>query len=144
MAELAVVEVASNILSLIDIGYRVINSAARIYESASGASVESDDFELIETNFKDIRQKIEGSAHFTEDAKLLEICQLCKDIANDLIQEYDKLKVPYDGQAKGNRRLRCLWKATKGAWGRDYTESQKKRLESLKNELHLHLTVNLR
>lgn len=144
MSGLELVGLATNIVQFIEFGHKIIDNAVRIYESASGATVESDDFELSEDRFNDVRKKIESSFKKLENEKLLEICDLCKSIGEDLSKEYGKLKEPRDGKHNVRRKLRCLWKATKGAWGSDYITAQKERLEKLKNDLNLHVVVNMR
>ena len=144
MSGLEVIGLASNIIQFVEFGHRIIDNAERIYQSASGTTIESDDFELSEDRFNDVRRKIECSFDKIGDEKLLEICESCRNIGEDLSKEYEKLKEPRDGKQTVRRKLRCLWKATKGAWGNDYIEAQKGQLEKLRNDLNLHILVNLR
>ena len=144
MSGLEIIGLTANIIQFVEFGHRIINNAARIYQSPSGTSVESDDFELSEDIFDDARKKIESSSNKIGDEMLLKLCESCKIMGDDLSREYVKLKEPYDGKQDVRRKLRCLWKATKGAWGSDYIEAQKGRLEKLKNDLNFHVLVNLR
>lgn len=144
MSGLELVGLTTNIIQFIEFGHKIIVNAAQIRRSASGTTFESDDFELSEDRFNDVRKKIESSFKKVGDEKLLEICDLCKSIGEDLCKEYGKLKEPRDGKQNVHCKLRCLWKATKGAWGDDYIKAQKGRLEKLKNDLNLHVVVNLR
>lgn len=145
MAELELIGLIGNICQFIDFGQKLISSAIHIYQSSSGASIESSETELIENDFQNLRDKLRESlkSSGTNDDQLQNICQKCDKIAVDILKELEKLKVK-DGNNKFSRKVRCFWKATKEAWGSDYIEAQKKRLNELKVELHLHVTVDLR
>ena len=145
MAELELIGLIGNICQFIDFGQKLISSAIQIYQSSSGASVESSETELIENDFSNLRNILKESLpnSAANDKELQNICQKCDNIAVDLLRELEKLKVK-DGKNKFSRKVRCFWKATKEAWGSDYIEAQKKRLNELKDELHLHVTVDLR
>lgn len=145
MAELELVGLIGNICQFLDFGQKLISSAIQIYQSSSGTSVESSETELVENDFSNLRDKLRESLQRsgTSDDQLQNICQKCDNIAVDLLKELEKLKVK-DGNNRFSRKVRCFWKATKEAWGSDYIEAQKKRLNELKVELHLHVTVDLR
>ena len=144
MAELALLGVVGNICQIIDFGQKLIFSAAELYQSASGVSQESVEIELIERNFKYVRSQLKESSGYLDDQPLMKICKACDDVAEDLLKEVSKLRVPREGRKDITRKIDCLWKAAQGAWGKDYIEKHQKKLNALKTELHLQLTADLR
>lgn len=75
---------AAGIIQFIDFAFKLIHTAARINESASGTTQESDDFDAAEKNLEDARAQISNPSDAVDDKKVLEICDECKVICDDL------------------------------------------------------------
>ena len=142
MAEL---ELAANISQFIVYGKILISNAIQIYQSASGVAQENAEIELAAENFAKSREKLKNHTNDSSDETLLELCRLSNDIAHDMLEELNKIKVPGKNDRSGNRqKLLCLWAATKGAWRKDYIQAQKKRLEYLEKEIISYVTIDHR
>lgn len=142
MAEL---ELAANISQFVIYGKILITSAIQIYQSASGVAQENAEIELAAENFAKSREKLKSSVNDSCDGTLLKLCQLSNDVAHDLLEELNKLKVPGKDDRSGNRqKLLCFWAAAKGAWKKDYIQAQKKRLEYLEKEIITYVTIDHR
>lgn len=142
MAEL---ELAANISQFVIYGKILISSAIQIYQSASGVAQENAEIELAAENFAKSREKLKKYVDDSCDETLLQLCRLSNDIAHDLLEELNKLKIPSKDDRSGSRqKLLCFWAATKGAWKKDYIQAQKKRLEYLEKEIIAYVTVDHR
>ena len=142
MAEL---ELAAIITQFVVHGKALISNAVQIYQSASGVAQENAEIELAAENFEKSREKLKNHADNSCDETLLKLCRLSNDIAHDMLEELNKLKVPGRNERSGNRqRLLCLWAATRGAWKKDYIQAQKKRLEYLEKEIVAYVTIDHR
>ena len=146
MAEVAALGLASNVCQFVEQGFKLIRFATHIYASGFDTTAENAECEAVEKDFRRNRDEIRQSLpNCPASESLTQLCRACDDVAQDLLKELDKLKVPNKGKHRNGRRFaRCLWTGVRGAWGHDYIVNQKRRLNDLRDQLQFHLIVDLR
>ena len=65
---------AASIIQLIDFAFKLVNTASRINDSASGTTQESDDFEVAANNLDEAKKQVDLQSGTLNDQKLVEIC----------------------------------------------------------------------
>jgi len=73
------------------------------------------------------------------DPALEKLCDCCNDVAKELLEALGKLKV--DGK-KG--KWSSVRKALRSVWSKEEIDGIQKRLESFRDEMNLHIVVDLR
>jgi hypothetical protein len=108
MDPLTAVGLAGNIITFIDLSTKVISRTKQLYESASGATSENDELESLTRNLKDLadrtRRKPSNTSrndHFslniTSETVLDNISQQCIQVADELLETLESVKVKGDG-----------------------------------------------
>jgi len=70
---------------------------------------------------------------------LQSLAEACSDIGNELLEKLEQLKV-----RGGKRKWKSLYKALKGVWNKSELDALLERLSRYREELELHLLVNIK
>jgi hypothetical protein len=141
MDPLTAVGLAGNIITFIDLSTKVVSRAKQLYESASGATSENDELESLTKNLKDLADKtrrkppnISRNEHFsqniTSETVLDNISQQCIQVADELLETLESVKVKGDG-----RTLKSAFQAVKTVWKQDSIDAVQRRLDRISKQL---------
>ena len=138
METLAVVSLAGNILQFLNFIGATISKTRQIHASTSGNLKEHDDLEGITTDLKDLASRLQKSTEQV-DPVLAQLCSSCSEVADELLKSLKYLGVK--GKLKRSESFR---KALKALWGKEKLRSLEERLAGFREELLLHVAVDLR
>ncbi|KAI9766575.1 MAG: hypothetical protein M1839_004873 [Geoglossum umbratile] len=139
MEILATIGLVGNIVQFVDFGSKLISKSVQLYKSNDGTLQENIDAETATNDLVLLNNKLKSSANTAGDAALEKLCISCNDVAVELLEALDKLKV------QGKReRWKSMRKAIRSVWDKAHIQQIEGRLAGFKEELNLHIIVNLR
>ncbi|KAI9785399.1 MAG: hypothetical protein M1816_000414, partial [Peltula sp. TS41687] len=139
MEVLTAIGLTANIIQFVDFGGKLISKTAEIYESSSGVLVENVDIETATNDLARLSAKLHDSVKPASDMGLRELCQSCDAIAKELLSALDRVKVHGKQQ-----KWKSFRKALRSIWSKEDIVSLEQRLARFRDELNLHVTVDLR
>lgn len=138
MEALAAVGLAGNILQFLNFTGDAISKSRQIHDSVNGTLKEHEDLETVTTDLKDLSVRLQASSG-PVDSVLEQLCTRCREIADELLKALESFCV------KGKyTRSQSLRKALKVLWGKEKLKVLEERLAIFRQELILHITVELR
>ncbi|KAH0552981.1 hypothetical protein GP486_006821 [Trichoglossum hirsutum] len=139
MEALAVVGLVRNIVQFVDFSAKLISKSTELYESSEGALQENIDTETATNHLILLNSNLKDAATSTGDRVLETLCQSCIAAAKELLAALDKIK------SKGeNGRRESMRKALLSVWNKKDIEKLERRLAKIKEELNLHIVVDIR
>ena len=138
MESLAAISLAGNVLQFLNFTGAAISKTRQIHASTSGTLKEHDDLEGITTDLKDLTSHLQTSTE-PVGSVLGQLCSSCSEVADELLKSLKYLGVK--GKLKRSESFR---KALKALWGKEKLRSLEERLAGFRQELILHVAVDLR
>lgn len=141
METLAIIGLVGNIVQFVDFSGKLISKSAELYRSSEGALAENSDIETAVNHLVLLTNKLKDAdaATTTGDSALQSLCKSCGTTADQLLAVLDKVKV------KGKQdKWKSIRKALRSVWSKEEIEELGRRLERFREELNLHVTVDLR
>ncbi|CZR43999.1 uncharacterized protein FPRO_13807 [Fusarium proliferatum ET1] len=134
---------AGNILTFIDIGFKLVNQTKGIYDSTSNSTAENDSLSIMATRFAttmvDLQSKIPSGNLSRDEKALKELVEECSSISDELRKLLAGLK------AKKPNSIRSSMKAVYRDWSKKKEKDDLlKRLESSRQHLDLLLSTMTR
>ncbi|KAF4499447.1 small s [Fusarium agapanthi] len=134
---------AGNILTFIDIGFRLVSQTKGIYDSKSNSTAQNDSLSVMTTRFTttmaDMQSKIPSGNLSNDEMALKELVTECSSISDELQNLLADLK------AKKPNSIRSSMKATLRDWSKKKEKDDlHKRLESSRQQLDLLLSTMTR
>jgi hypothetical protein len=139
METLAVIGLVGNIVQFVDFGSRLISKSIQLYQSGDGVLTENANTETAANHLIQLSNKLENAANTTSDKALHALCRSCGVVAVELLGALDKLKV----QGKKGK-WKSMRKALRSLWSKEKIQEIEKQLEGFREELNLHIVVDLR
>jgi hypothetical protein len=142
---ISAVSLTSAIVQFVDFSAKLISKSHEIYTSSSGVSQEN-------VNLQAIADRLGTLAiHFNDDLStgggikpasqcLSSLALSCKDVADELLQAIESLKV----HSGPNRKWRTFRKALKSMWEKGRIEDLERRLNDLRSQLTIELVAHIR
>lgn len=111
MEALTALSVASSVIQFVDFGSKLLSRSRKLYKSTQGVLTENVDIEVITVDLINLTQGLRrklpenrplsapspnNHEHFEDDEAIDTICRRCLEIAQELIERLDKLKVKVD------------------------------------------------
>ena len=140
---LTAIGLAGNIVQLVDFCTKVVSKANRIYRSADGSLAENFDAETVSRDLLYLTARIEAGSRPSlasdEEHALEDLCTGCNDVAQELLAVLGSLR-------SGNKlgRWKSFKQALKNVWSKDRIEVLQTRLAGFREELDLHVLIDLR
>ena len=132
------VALVGNLLQFVDMTTKVISKSTQLYRSTNGKLVENLDMEKVAHDLKVLTKKLHQSSN-PEDPILNELCLSCIAVSEQFSEALAELQI------KGKQsRSKTLRKALKTIWGADRIQSLNSRLQGFREQLILHLSVDIR
>ena len=139
METLAIIGLIGNIVQFVDFSGKLISKSIQLYQSSDGALTENIGTETATNHLIQLNNKLENGANVTGDKALHALCKSCGVVAVELLRTLDRLKV--EGE-------KTKWKSTRKAlrslWSKEKIQGIEKQLTSFREELNLHIVVDLK
>ena len=135
METLAAVSLAGNILQFLDFTYDTISKSRQI---RTFIFKEHADLEGLATDLKDLSGRLQASSG-PVDLALEQLCLKCREVSEELLEALESLRIE-----EKHTRVQSLRKALKVLWGQEKLRILEERLARFRQELNLHITVELR
>ena len=137
MDPLTAAGLAGNIITFVDYSTKVLSRARQLHESATGATEENDELEDLTRNLKElvdrtrrrpslVPRKSHSSLGITSEKVLDSLSQQCTQVADELLETLNSLKVKGDG-----RTGKSAIQAVKSVWKQDHISSLQRRLDRI-------------
>jgi len=139
MEALAAIGLVGNIVQFVDFGGRLIAESIELCHSNDGALAENVDIETATKHLVVLIKKLKDDAIIAGDGALQNLSNLCRNAAIDLLVALDKVKVKNRQQ-----RWSSIRKALRSVWSKEEIRELGQRLVKFKEELNLHVVVQLR
>jgi hypothetical protein len=136
---LAAVSIVCNVTQFVDFGSQLISKSVQLYQSSSGVLTENINTEAATMRLIQLNSKLEHAANTAGDKVLVALCKSCGAVAVELLGALDKLKVHGEKE-----KWKSMRKALRSLWSKDKIQDIEKRLASFREELNLHVAVDLR
>jgi hypothetical protein len=139
MEALAVIGLVANIIQFVDFSGKLIAKSTELYHSHDGALAENVDIETTTKHLTVLIQKLKDDAITVGDGTLQKLSLACQNVAIDLLVALDKVKVKNRQQ-----KWESIRKALRSVWSKEEIRELEQRLAKFKEELNLHVVVQLR
>jgi hypothetical protein len=156
MDPLTALSIAGNVVQFLDFTSKLVSKGYRIYTSAEGGLSENEQIQTLTEDMRNIavrlkkdlvldsqglvNQRTEMEAPSNEDLALKMLCQKCCSLANELLDQLEKLKVRGDK----HRKWRSFRQALKTVYNKGRLEEMRQQLESIRSQMDLHLLMSHR
>jgi hypothetical protein len=138
MEVIAVISLVGNIIQFIDFSSNLVSKTAQLYQSNKGALAENIDAETATNHLLLLNKKLKDSATAIGDGALQNLCKSCSTTAEELLATLDKVKL------KGKQHT---WESIRTALrimrSKEEINKLERQLERFRQELNLHVTVDL-
>ncbi|OCK72799.1 hypothetical protein K432DRAFT_430890, partial [Lepidopterella palustris CBS 459.81] len=140
METLAIIGLIGNIVQFIDFSGKLIAESTELYRSSEGALAENIDAETATNHLVLLSNKIKDAATTTTSGDALKtLCESCESTAEKLLAALNKVKV--NGKQD---RWKSIRKALRSVWSKEDIRELEGRLARFREELNLHVIVDLR
>jgi hypothetical protein len=137
METLAIIALVGNIVQFVDFTGKLILKSTELYQSGEGTFAENVDTETATNHLALLNNQLKDAAAITGDGTLASLCKSCGTAADELLATLDKVKVKQD-------KRKSIRKVLQSVWSNEKIEELERRLARFKEELNLHITVDLR
>jgi hypothetical protein len=137
------IALAGNIVQFVDLSSKIVLTALKIYKSPSGTTEDGFDANLVADNIFTLKSKIESNLAqplTSEDEQLLALGKRCVDTADEIVTLFRSKLV----HLKSPGFLIATKEALRLAWKKEDIEKLQSKLASFRQELALHILVDLR
>ena len=139
MEALGVVGLVGNIIQFVDFSGKLVSKSIQLYHSCDGAPVESIEIEEATKHLLRLNKTLKDNATTVGDGALWSLCLSCRETAIDLLEALDTVKV------KGRQqKWESIRKALRSVWSKEEVKRLEQRLAKIKDDLNLHVVMNLR
>jgi len=139
MEALGTIGLVANIAQFIEFGGKLISKSTELYQSTDDVLAENLALELATNHLVLLNDKLKDGAITNSDDALKRLCEACHGAAEDLLAALKKIKV------QGSKtRWKSFRKALRSVWSKEQICDLEGRVAGFREELNLHLTVELR
>lgn len=137
METLAIIALVGNIVQFVNFTGKLILKSTELYQSSEGAFAENIDTDTATNHLVLLNNQLKDDAAITGDGTLESLCKSCGTAADELLAALDKVKVKQD-------KRKSIRKVLQSVWSKEKIEELERRLARFKEELNLHITMDLR
>lgn len=145
MEALVAIGLASNIISFIDFGSKVINQGYEIHQSTTGATQDNIDTETLINDLSYHLEKLEVNDSITvlneSDQNLQNLASECANVARKIQRKLDKVKTNRNAR---NKHYESFAKAFRGVWEKRSLDEQRQKLEGFRDQLQFEILLSLK
>ena len=139
MEALAAVGLAASVLQFVDFASKVIKDSSELFKSSKGILAENEDLEAATEHLVFLNGKIKDAAIAASDDRLARLSKACHATADELVKTLNSLRA--SGKAS---KWTSLSKALQSVWKKEKIQDLEARLSRFRDELNLHVLVDLR
>jgi hypothetical protein len=140
MEPLAIVSLVGNIVRFVEFSSKLVSKTVEAYHSADGTLVENADAGTATNDLIALNAKLQLSTTGPNgNPALVALCVSCNDVARELLDALAKLKVQ-----GGKSKWKSFRKALRSVWSKEEILGIENRLSRFREELNLHVVVELR
>ena len=140
MEPLVAIGLVGNIVQFIDFSSKLISKTTEGYRSADGALVDNARLEAATNDLLALNKQIDcNPSTGGTSLAILSLCSSCNDIAKELLAALAKLKA--EG---GKSKWKSFRKALRSVWSKEKISEIERRLSTFRDEINLHIVVDLR
>jgi chromosomal replication initiation ATPase DnaA len=139
METLAIISLVGNVIQFVDFSGKLISKSTELYRSNEGVLVENIDVETATTHLVLLNNKIKDAATTASDDALRRLCESCQSTADELLAALERLKL-----SSKQDRWKSIRKALRNVWSKEQIRELEGRLARFREELNLHVIVDLR
>jgi hypothetical protein len=132
----------ANIVQLVDFSRKIFSKSRQIYSSSARALPTNADIATVTQDLNALTSKLRSSTAIItlpQNDPLEALCTRCENVGEELLAILEKLKI----QGKTSR-WKSVRKALKSVLSKEEIDEFKARLDDLRSEISLHVTINLR
>jgi hypothetical protein len=138
----SIIGITSGIIAFIDFTQKFFSLALSIYDERSNPNLGVETFGEVTVKMKDLVHGLisesQGQGHSQEEMNITLLASQCHDLANDIIQRLQRIKV------KKRSLIETLKATSRTLWSRNEITRMQDRLDRYANQLNLHLTATMR
>jgi hypothetical protein len=140
MEPLVAISLISNIVQFVDFGNKLVSKTVEGYRSADGAFVDNAHLQTATNDLVALNKSINSNATpGSVNTALISLCSSCNDVARELLGALAKLKIQ-----GGKSKWKSFRKALRSVWSKEKILGIERRLSSFRDEINLHIVVELR
>lgn len=139
METLAIIGLVGNVVQLVDFSAKLVLKSAELYQSSEGALAKNSDIETAINHLVLLNNNLKDAATTTSDSALQGICKSCGTTADQLLAVLDEVNVKVK-----QGKWKSIRKALRSVWRKEEIQELGRRLERFREELNLHVIVDLR
>lgn len=139
METLAVISLVGNVVQFVDFSSKLISKSVQPYQTSDCVLTENINTEMATNHLILLNSKLENAASTIGDKALEVLCKSCSAVAVELLGTLDKLKVH-----GGKEKWKSMRQAVRSLWSEEKIQDIERRLASFREELNLHVIVDLR
>ncbi|KAL8835402.1 MAG: hypothetical protein Q9170_003330 [Blastenia crenularia] len=143
---LTAIALAGNVVQFVQFGCTLVANTHEIYKSPSGALEQDLETEAVTNRIlesieelDDGREKASYGKKTSSERRLVEIAEACTEIAKDIVQRLEKLKL-----RESNSVWASISKALKAVWSREELNTLTKRLKAYISELETTILISIK
>ena len=126
------------ILQFVDVGQKFLSHCVELYQSSEGTLKEYDALGKVTEDFALLNKKLQNTSVTTSDEALRRLCESCAVTAKELLAGLNRIKTT----AKHSKR-ESIKAAFRSVWSKKDIEHLAKRLADFRQELIIHVTVDV-
>lgn len=135
----AAIACVSRIVQLVDFSARCISKTSEIYRSSDGVLESDSAIKDVTNRLKQLTENLASAASSSDDTGLCELCVEVGEVSNELLAALTKLDI--EGTIS---RWKSLRKAIRSVWSKEKLTELQHKLDALRDQLNLHVSVRLR
>jgi hypothetical protein len=139
METLPIIGLVGNVVQFVDFGGKLIEKSTELYRSSEGALAGNIDVETATNHLLLHSNKLKDAASTTGDNTLKRLCESCKSTADELLAALNKLKVNSQ-----QYKWESIRKALRSVWSKEKIRELEGRLARFREELNLHIIMDLK
>ena len=139
MDPITIVSLLGNIVQFVEFSSNLISKSVQLYRSSDGTLAELTDTETATNHLLVLNNKLKDAAAKTGNEPLKDLCKSCESTAHELLGALDRVRVKTK-----HSKWESVRKALMTVWSRDEIAELERRLARLREELNMHITVDLR
>jgi hypothetical protein len=140
MEPLVAISLVGNIVQFVDFSSKLVSKTVEGYRSADGAFVDNANVETVTDDLVALNERVNSNATLgVLNPALISLCSSCNDVAKELLGALAKLKVQGD-----KSKWKSFRKALRSVWSKEEILGIERRLSSFRDEINLHIVVELR
>jgi hypothetical protein len=129
----------ASLVQLVDFSGKIVSCSTQLYESSTGALADNVAIKAVLDHLILLNDKVKKSGTSTGDPVLENLCKSCSVVAVELLTTLEKIQV------QGHRqKLESVRKAFQSVWSKKRIEELERRLAGFRQQLNLHLAVDIR